>query len=62
MKPVVSAATERVWSPFLVATDVSTTYLDPTILELNETVNRDAVDRMKVSQVEKNKEILNTTE
>lgn len=41
---------------------LSTTYLGPTILELNETVDRDAVDRMKVSQVEKNKEILSTTE
>ena len=46
----------------MVSSELMDAYLGPTILELNETVDRDAVDRMKVSQVEKNKEILSTTE
>ena len=41
---------------------LKTVYLGPTILALNEEVNPDDVSRMKVSQVEKNKEILSTTE
>ncbi len=41
---------------------LKTVYLGPNILALNEEVNVDDVDKMKVSQVEKNKEILSTTE
>lgn len=41
---------------------LKTVYLGPNILALNEEVNPDDVDKMKVSQVEKNKEILSTTE
>ena len=41
---------------------LKTVYLGPTILALNEEVDPDDVSRMKVSQVEKNKEILSTTE
>lgn len=41
---------------------LKTVYLGPTILALNEEVDPEDVSRMKVSQVEKNKEILSTTE
>ena len=41
---------------------LNTVYLGPTILVLNEEVDPNDVDKMKVSQVEKNKEILSTTE
>ena len=41
---------------------LNTVYLGPTILVLNEEVDPNDVERMKVSQVEKNKEILSTTE
>jgi hypothetical protein len=41
---------------------LDTVYLGPTILGLNEEVDPEDVKRMKVSQVEKNKEILSTTE
>ena len=41
---------------------LDTVYLGPTILALNEEVDNDAVKDMKVSQVEKEKEILSTTE
>lgn len=41
---------------------LKTVYLGPTILALNEEVDPKDVSRMKVSQVEKNKEILSTTE
>lgn len=41
---------------------LKTVYLGPTILALNEDVDPKDVSRMKVSQVEKNKEILSTTE
>lgn len=41
---------------------LKTAYLGPTILALNEEVDPNDVDKMKVSQVEKNKEILSTTE
>lgn len=41
---------------------LDTVYLGPTILALNEKVDSDAVKDMKVSQVEKEKEILSTTE
>ena len=41
---------------------LKTTYLNPTLLELKENVDPEAVPRMKVSQVEKSKEILSTTE
>lgn len=41
---------------------LKTVYLGPTILALNEEVDPEDVDKMKVSQVEKNKEILSTTE
>ncbi len=41
---------------------LDTIYLGPTILGLKEKVNPEDVDRMKISQVEKNKEILSTTE
>ncbi|MEG1584782.1 MAG: LTA synthase family protein, partial [Anaerovorax sp.] len=41
---------------------LDTMYLQPTLLKLLEKVNPDDVSRMKVSQVEKNKEILSTTE
>ena len=41
---------------------LKTVYLGPTILALKEEVEPEDVSRMKVSQVEKNKEILSTTE
>ena len=41
---------------------LKTVYLGPTILALKEEVDPADVSRMKVSQVEKNKEILSTTE
>ena len=41
---------------------LKTVYLGPTILALNEEVDPEDVANMKVSQVEKNKEILSTTE
>ena len=41
---------------------LDTIYLGPTILGLKEEVNPADVSRMKISQVEKNKEILSTTE
>ena len=41
---------------------LKTVYLGPTILALNEEVDPERVSEMKVSQVEKNKEILSTTE
>ena len=41
---------------------LKTVYLGPTILALNEKVDPADASRMKVSQVEKNKEILSTTE
>lgn len=41
---------------------LKTVYLGPTILALNEEVDPSRVSEMKVSQVEKNKEILSTTE
>lgn len=41
---------------------LDTIYLGPTILGLREKVNPEDVSRMKISQVEKNKEILSTTE
>ena len=41
---------------------LKTVYLGPNILALNEEVDPEDVDKMKVSQVEKNKEILSTTE
>lgn len=41
---------------------LKTVYLGPTILALKEKVDPEDVSRMKVSQVEKNKEILSTTE
>ena len=41
---------------------LKTTYLGPTILALSEEVDPARVKEMKVSQVEKNKEILSTTE
>ena len=41
---------------------LKTVFLGPTILYLNEEVNPADASRMKVSQVEKNKEILSTTE
>ncbi|NLD19510.1 MAG: sulfatase-like hydrolase/transferase [Clostridiales bacterium] len=41
---------------------LKTVYLGPTILALNEEVDPEDVSRMKVSQVEKNKEVLSTTE
>ncbi len=41
---------------------LSTIYLGPTILGLLEKVNPEDTSQMKVSQVEKNKEILSTTE
>lgn len=41
---------------------LDTIYLGPTILALNEKVDEDDVEKMKVSQVEKKKEILSTTE
>lgn len=41
---------------------LKTVYLAPTILALNEEVDPTDVKKMKVSQVEKNKEILSTTE
>lgn len=41
---------------------LKTVYLGPTILALKEEVDPKDVSRMKVSQVEKNKEVLSTTE
>lgn len=41
---------------------LKTIFLGSSILGLQENVDLDSVDRMKVSQVEKNKEILSTTE
>ena len=41
---------------------LSTVYLGPTILALKEEVDPEDVSKMKISQVEKNKEILSTTE
>lgn len=41
---------------------LDTVYLGPTILGLNEEVDPNDVKNMKVSQVEKNKEILSTSE
>jgi hypothetical protein len=41
---------------------LNTIYLGPTILGLLEKVDPDDAGQMKVSQVEKNKEILSTTE
>ena len=41
---------------------LKTVYLGPTILALKEEVDPADVSRMKISQVEKNKEILSTTE
>lgn len=41
---------------------LKTVYLGPTILALNEEVDPEDASKMKVSQVEKNKEILSTTE
>ena len=41
---------------------LKTVYIGPTILGLNEEVDPKDVSKMKVSQVEKNKEILSTTE
>ncbi len=41
---------------------LKTVFLGPTILSLNEKVDPKDASRMKVSQVEKNKEILSTTE
>ena len=41
---------------------LKTVYLGPTILALNEEVDPEQVKNMKVSQVEKNKEVLSTTE
>ena len=41
---------------------LKTVYLGPTILALNEEVDPNKVSDMKVSQVEKNKEVLSTTE
>jgi len=41
---------------------LKTIFLGPSVLGLKEEVDLDSADRMKVSQVEKNKEILSTTE
>lgn len=41
---------------------LDTVYLGPTILALKEEVDPEDVSRMKISQVEKNKEVLSTTE
>lgn len=41
---------------------LKTVYLGPTILALNEEVDPEKASEMKVSQVEKNKEVLSTTE
>ena len=41
---------------------LDTVYLGPTILALKDKVDPEDVSRMKVSQVEKNKEVLSTTE
>ena len=41
---------------------LDTIYLGPTILGLQEEVNPEDIGRMKISQVEKNKEVLSTTE
>ncbi|MDO4544628.1 MAG: sulfatase-like hydrolase/transferase [Bacillota bacterium] len=42
--------------------ELKTVFLGPTILALNEEVDPEDVDKMKVSQIEKNNEILSTTE
>ncbi|MDO4517629.1 MAG: sulfatase-like hydrolase/transferase, partial [Bacillota bacterium] len=42
--------------------ELKTVYLGPTVLALNEEVDPSEVVNMKVSQIEKNKEILSTTE
>ena len=41
---------------------LKTVYLGPTLLQLNEEVDPDDASRMKVSQMDKNDEILSTTE
>jgi hypothetical protein len=41
---------------------LDTKYVSPSLLELKEEVDPSAVARMKISQVEKNNEILSTTE
>ena len=41
---------------------LDTTYLSPTLLALEEDVDPEASDRLKVSQIEKYDEILSTTE
>ena len=41
---------------------LETTYLGPTLLELKDKVDKNAIERMKVSQVEKYNEVLSTTE
>ncbi len=41
---------------------LETIYLGPSVLGLLKEINPDDVARMKVSQVEKNKEVLSTTE
>jgi hypothetical protein len=41
---------------------LETVYVSPTLLELREDVDASAVPRMRISQVEKNNEILSTTE
>jgi hypothetical protein len=41
---------------------LDTVYVGPTVLRLEEEVDPDTVEDMKVSQVEKNREILSTTE
>lgn len=41
---------------------LDTVYLGPTILALKEEVDPEDISRMKISQVEKNKEVLSTTE
>lgn len=41
---------------------LDTVYISPSLLELKEEVDPEAVPRMRISQVEKNKEILSTTE
>ena len=41
---------------------LDTVYLGPTILALKEEVDPEDISRMKISQVEKNREVLSTTE
>ena len=41
---------------------LETTYMGPTMLGLKDKVDKDSVDRMKISQVEKYNEVLSTTE